>query len=35
ILAEREFHALPIVDGGVLIGIVTTTDLLNYFIKQF
>ena len=28
ILAEREFHALPIVDGGVLIGIVTTTDLL-------
>lgn len=35
ILAEREFHALPVVDGGVLIGIVTTTDLLNYFIKQF
>ena len=35
ILAEREFHALPIVDGGDLIGIVTTTDLLNYFIKQF
>lgn len=35
ILADREFHALPIVDDGALIGIVTTTDLLNYFIKQF
>ena len=35
ILADREFHALPIVDDGILIGIVTTTDLLNYFIKQF
>ncbi|WP_299552481.1 CBS domain-containing protein [Seonamhaeicola sp.] len=34
ILAEREFHALPIVDNGILVGIVTTTDLLNYFIKQ-
>ena len=35
ILAEREFHALPVVDDGTLVGIVTTTDLLNYFIKQF
>ncbi len=35
ILASREFHALPIVDDGTLVGIVTTTDLLNYFIKQF
>jgi acetoin utilization protein AcuB len=35
ILAEREFHALPVVDDGDLVGIVTTTDLLNYFIKQF
>ena len=34
ILADREFHALPIVDDGALMGIVTTTDLLNYFIKQ-
>jgi acetoin utilization protein AcuB len=33
ILAEREFHALPVVDNGVLVGIVTTTDLLNYYIK--
>lgn len=35
ILAERDFHALPVVDDGTLVGIVTTTDLLNYFIKQF
>ena len=35
ILAEREFHALPVVDGGTVVGILTTTDLLNYFIKQF
>jgi CBS domain-containing membrane protein len=35
ILAKREFHALPVVDSGTLIGIVTTTDLLKYFIKQY
>lgn len=35
ILAKQAFHALPVVDEGTLIGIVTTTDLLNYFIKQF
>lgn len=35
ILAKREFHALPVVKDGDLVGIVTTTDLLNYFIKQF
>ncbi len=34
ILAEREFHSLPVVDDGTPVGIVTTTDLLNYFIKQ-
>ncbi|ULC60415.1 CBS domain-containing protein [Flaviramulus sp. BrNp1-15] len=35
ILAEREFHALPVVDEGTLVGIVTTTDLLYYLVKQF
>ncbi|MDN3666022.1 HPP family protein [Algibacter miyuki] len=35
ILANREFHALPVVDKGDLVGIVTTTDLLNYFIREF
>lgn len=34
ILAEREFHALPVVDNGNLVGIITTTDLLHYFLKQ-
>jgi len=35
ILAHSEFHALPVVDGNTLIGIVTTTDLINYLLKQF
>ena len=35
ILANRGFHALPIVDDCLLTGIVTTTDLLNYFIRQY
>ncbi|APY07927.1 CBS domain-containing protein [Winogradskyella sp. J14-2] len=34
ILAEKEFHALPIVDNGNLVGIVTTTDLINYLLEQ-
>jgi len=34
ILAKREFHALPIVDDGNLVGIVTTTDLINYLLMQ-
>lgn len=34
ILAEREFHALPVVDNGNPVGIVTTTDLLNYLVKE-
>ncbi|MFT5891165.1 MAG: CBS domain-containing membrane protein [Dokdonia sp.] len=35
ILAKKEFHALPVVDNNMLIGIVTTTDLINYLIEQF
>ena len=35
ILSEKEFHALPVIDNGELVGIVTTTDLINYLIEQF
>lgn len=35
ILSQREFHALPIVDDGELMGIITTRDLLKYFYKQY
>jgi len=35
ILSKNEFHALPVVDNGNLVGIVTTTDLLNYLLEQY
>lgn len=35
ILSEKEFHALPVVDNDILVGIATTTDLINYLIDQF
>lgn len=34
-LAERDFHALPVIDDGKLVGIVTTTDLINYLLQQY
>lgn len=35
ILSTREFHALPVVEGDLLVGIVTTTDLIKYLIAQY
>ena len=35
ILSKKEFHALPVVDNKELVGIVTTTDLINYLLEQF
>lgn len=33
ILATQEFHALPVIENGLLVGIVTTTDLIKYMLK--
>lgn len=35
ILASKEFHALPVVEGDLLVGIVTTTDIIKYLLKQY
>ena len=34
ILSRREFHAIPVVDNDKLVGIVTTTDLMNFLLDQ-
>ena len=35
ILSKKEFHALPVCLGDLLVGIVTTTDLIKYLIDQY
>ena len=35
ILSKSEFHALPVVEGDLLVGIVTTTDLIKYLLEQY
>ncbi|WP_222984633.1 CBS domain-containing protein [Flagellimonas meishanensis] len=32
-LSKREFHALPVIENDELVGIVTTTDLINYLLE--
>ena len=35
IFASEGFHALPVVDGNELKGIVTTTDVIKYMLEQY
>lgn len=35
IFVKEDFHALPVVDNGLLKGIVTTTDVVKYFLEQY
>ena len=35
ILSKKEFPALPVCEGDLLVGIVTTTDLIKYLINQY
>ncbi len=35
ILTKNEFHALPVLEGDKLKGIVTSTDLIQYLIDQY
>ena len=34
ILTKQSFHSLPVVENGELKGVITTTDLLKYFLEQ-
>jgi len=35
ILSQHDFHALPVLDGNGIVGIVTSTDLIKYLIAQY
>jgi CBS domain-containing protein len=34
LLGKKEFHALPVIDQDKLIGIVTSTNLINYLVEK-
>ncbi len=35
ILSKKEFHAIPVINNNKFVGIVTTTDLINYLLEQY
>lgn len=35
ILSKQSFHSLPVVEKDEVVGIVTTTDLVNYLLEQY
>ncbi|MTG98079.1 MULTISPECIES: CBS domain-containing protein [Myroides] len=35
ILVKKDFRALPVLDGQVLVGMLTTTDLIKYLLNQY
>lgn len=35
ILAQGKFHSLPVLNGGKIVGMVTSTDLIRYLTEQF
>jgi CBS domain-containing membrane protein len=35
ILAHHEYHSLPVCEGDELVGIITTTDIIRYFLSQY
>jgi CBS domain-containing protein len=35
ILALGKFHSLPVLNGGKIVGMVTSTDLIRYLVEQF
>lgn len=35
LLAKGDYHALPVLDGKKLTGIVTSTDVINYLLDQY
>lgn len=34
ILSKKEFHAIPVIDDQKIVGIVTTSDLINYLLDH-
>lgn len=34
ILSENEFHAVPVLEGDRIVGIVSTTDLIRFFLER-